>query len=42
MFNAFSLKLVTILFAATAVMAGYPCAASAYSEPQDGQIRAAE
>jgi hypothetical protein len=43
MFNSFSLsvvsaqilKLVTILFAATAVMAGYPCAASAQSEPRD-------
>jgi len=42
MLNAFSLKLVTILFAATAVMAGYPCPAAADSEPQDAQIRAAE
>jgi len=43
MFNSFSLsvvsaqllKLVTILFAATAVMTGYPCAASANFEPPE-------
>jgi len=29
------LKLVTILFAATAVMAGYPCAGTAHAEPPD-------
>jgi len=32
------LKLVTILFAATACMAGYPCSASAQSEPQNARV----
>jgi hypothetical protein len=32
MSNSYLLKLVTILFAATACMAGYPCDASAHAQ----------
>ena len=42
MFNGYLLKLVTILFAATACMAGYPYAASAQSEPSDSLLRHGE
>jgi hypothetical protein len=37
MFNTI-LKLITILFAATACMAGYPCAASAQHEPHNALV----
>ncbi len=35
MFKGYLLRLVTILFAATACMAGYPSAVSAHYEPPD-------
>jgi len=38
MFNINLMKLVTILFAATACMAGYPCDASAHSPQPDPHV----
>jgi hypothetical protein len=42
MFNSFFMKLVTILVAATACMAGYPCDASAHSQQPDPHVRGGE